>query len=183
MIINNKKHLYKYLFFYRSFFCIFIKFETTLKDKESKLIIDALNIKNRYNRIYFIIDNLCDNIDEYYKGINICKFKNSKCICHRKQKLNYKNGCCRLCKYQTSSGCSTKNFACKMFNCSYVKNNYEVIKYKDLKLYKVLTPIQRYVLKNDYFSNIEQVTKDLYYGPLYSIIRIPYTFIKLILNK
>ena len=183
MVINNKNNLLKFLFIYRSFFFKFIKFETTLEDKESKIIIEALNIKGRKKRIYFIIDNLCNTIDDYHKGKNICGFKNSKCSCHRIKKLNYKNGCCRCCKYQTSKGCPSKNFACKMFNCSYVKNNYKVIEYKDLKLLKVLTPIQRYVLKSDYFSTIDEVTKDLYLGPFYSLFRLSYLLFKTLIYK
>ena len=184
MLITNKNKLLKYLFLYRSIFFKFISFKTSLKDDESLLIIKALNIKRRKKRIYFVINKLCDCIDEYYQGKNICGFKHSKCLCHREKNLNYINGCCRKCRYQTNKGCPTKNFACKMFTCSFVKDRYTTIKYEDLSLLKVLTPIQRYVLKIDYFASIDEVTKDINYGPLYSIFSITKRTIKTVfMNK
>ena len=172
MVIRSKEKLDKHLFLYRSFIFYFVNFTTTLKDKDSKLIIDALNIKSRYRRIYFTIDKVCDQIDNYYKNKNLCVFSNCRCICHRSLNLDYINGCCRKCIYQSNNGCLSKNFACKMFNCSYVKDRYKTINYSDLKLLNVLTPLQRMVLKSDFFSSIDEVSKDLYFGPIYSIFRI-----------
>ena len=178
MKINSKDKLLKYIFLYRSFIFRFTKFETDSKDIELIKLIELLNIKNKYKRIYKTINDTCDYIDNYYKNKNTCNFKNNKCICHRKQNLEYKNGCCRNCFHQSDKGCTTKNIACKMFNCSYVKNNTNVLNYKDLILLKVLTPIQLSILKNDYFRTIEEVTKDLYYGFIISIIRIECSNIK-----
>ena len=181
MKVNDKEKLIKYIFLYRSFLFRFVTFSSDLKDEEVQLIIESLNIKSRYKRIYFIIDKLCDQIDEYYKDKNTCCFKNSKCICHRKKKLNYKNGCCRKCKYQSSRGCTTKNFACKMFMCSYAKENVNVLNYEDLYLLKVLTPLQRIILKSDYFSTIEEVARDLCFSILYCIPRMSINFLKMLL--
>lgn len=177
MKVNNKNKLLKYMFLYRSFLFKFIKFETDQKDLELKKIIELLNIKNRYKRIYKIIDEVCNYIDNYYEGKNICQFKNNKCLCHRSKKLDYINGCCRKCFYQSNNGCTTKNVACKMFNCFYVKDNIKVLTYKDINIIKVLTPFQRFILKNDYFSTIEDVSKDVYLGFL-SIFRVEYRNIK-----
>ena len=171
MVIRSKKQLYRYLFLYRSFLFHFVSFKTSLKDSTSKLIINALNIKNRYQRIYYVIDHLCDQIDDYYKDCNTCQFSNGKCICHRTQHLDYQNGCCRKCQYQSSHGCTTKNFACKMFYCSFVKDHVKVLKYSDLKLLYVLNPLQRFILKSDYFRTVDEVTKDLYYGPFIAAFR------------
>ena len=158
-------------------------FKTTSKDKDVKLIIEALNIKSRYKRIYFVIDNLCDEIDKYYSNCNLCEFKNNICKCHRDKKLNYQNGCCRKCLYQSSKGCTTKNFACKMFNCSYVTKNHKVLEYDDLSLLKVLTPFQRLDLKCDYFSSINEVALDLFWGPVYSIPRTLIRTLKISFGK
>ena len=178
MKINNKKKLLKYMFLYRSFIFKYTKFETDSKDIELIKLIELLNIKNKYNRIYKTINDTCDYIDKYYQNKNTCNFKNNKCICHRKQKLEYTNGCCRNCFNQSNKGCTTKNIACKLFYCSYVKDNNKVLTYKDLILLKVLTPIQRLILKSDYFRTIEEVSKDIYLGFLIAIIRIEYSEIK-----
>ena len=180
MKINNKKKLLRYMFLYRSFIFKFTKFETDSKDIEIIKLIELLNIKNKYKRIYQTINEMCDYIDNYYKGksSNPCKFKNDTCICHREQNLNYKNGCCRRCIHQTNKGCPTKNFACKMFNCSYVKENVRVLNYNDIVLIKVLNPIQLLILKNDYFRTIEEVSKDIYLGLTIAAIRVAYSNIK-----
>ena len=88
--------------------------------------------------------------------------------------------------YQTKSGCPTKNLACKLFNCSYVKSRYEVIKYEDIKLLRLLSLKNRFIIKSDYFSKREDVLKDLYaYTLSYSTIRIVYRLIKnfILFNK
>lgn len=180
MVIKDKDKFYKYLFWYRSLFFLFTKFSSNIDDNQLKLVIDALNIKGRKKRIYFVINELCNQVDEFYKDKNICVFCNSKCICHRKLKLDYVNGCCRKCRYQSNRGCMTKNFACKMFNCSYVKNKYKTIEYNDLCLLKVLTPIQRMIIKRDYFSSIDEVTNDLCFGLIYSLPRLLVMFTKIL---
>ena len=146
-------------------------------------MIEALNIKNRYKRIYFIIDNLCREIDKYYNNCDLCEFKNNVCLCHREKGLKYVNVCCRKCPFQSNKGCTTKNFACKMFNCSYVRKKHKVLSYNDLILLKVLTPLQRMDLKCDYFSSIEEVALDLFWGPLYSIPRTIIRSTKIMLGK
>lgn len=181
MQINDKKKLLKKIFLYRSFIFRFVTFSTNQNDEEIEIIIKALNIKNRYNRIYYVIDRLCDQIDDYYKDKKTCCFKNNKCICHRKLKLEYKNGCCRKCGYQSNNGCTTKNFACKMFMCSYAKENINVLEYSDLVLLKVLTPLQRLILKSDYFSSIEDVSKDLSLSIIYCVPRMTINFINTLL--
>lgn len=178
MKINNKNKLLKYMFIYRSFIFRFTRFETDSKDIELIKLIELLNIKNKYKRIYKTINDTCDYIDNYYKNINTCSFKNNQCICHRKQNLEYTNGCCRNCFYQSSKGCTTKNIACKMFYCSYIKDNNNVLDYKDLILLKVLNPMQLLILKSDYFRTIEEVSKDIYLGFFIGFIRIEYNNIK-----
>ena len=90
------------------------------------------------------------------------KLNNGKC-----------NGCCRKCLYQTNKGCPTKNLACKLFNCSEVTSRYDVIKYDDLKLLKLLSLKNQFIIKSDYFSTREDVLKDLYAFTLtYSILRV-----------
>ena len=172
----SEKNFIRFLFIFKY---IHINYEVNTKDKEIKQIIKAISIKNRLERMEYIVEEGCNIIDNYYKDSPLCKFRNNKCECHRKKNLNYINGCCRYCKYQSSSGCTTKNVACKLFNCTYVDyNGKKKLEFKDIKLFKVLNLRQRYILSNTYFTTKEDVSKDLYYGPIYSLIRFFIRFSK-----
>lgn len=136
-------------------------------------MINGLNIKNRCKRITYVYDTACSIIDSNTKGLNICGFKNNKCYIQQKQNNGKCNGCCRLCKYQNSNGCPTKNLACKLFNCSEVKKRYKTVEYKDLDILKLLSLKNRLIVKSDYFATREDVLKDLYAFTLtYSILRV-----------
>lgn len=136
-------------------------------------IIKGLNIKKRCKRITYVYDTACSIIDSNTKGLNVCGFKNNKCYIQQKQNNGKCNGCCRLCKYQNSNGCSTKNLACKLFNCSEVKKRYKTVEYKDLDILKLLSLKNRLIVKSDYFATREDVLKDLYAFTLtYSILRV-----------
>lgn len=170
---NNKqiKKFYRLLSLYKSIIFKFVKFKTSNSDKNINLIIEALNIKNRKERITFVYDEACKLIDNQVNGKNICGFENCKCYTQRNN--SYKYGCFRMCRYKTNSGCSTKNLACKLFNCSEVKKRYKVIEYDDLKILKLLSIRQRFIVKSDYFTLRENVLKDLYsYSFIYSSIKI-----------
>ena len=146
--------------------------------------INGLNIKNRYKRITYVYDTACSIIDSNTKGLNVCGFKNNKCYIQQKQNNGKCNGCCRLCKYQNSNGCPTKNLACKLFNCSEVKKRYKTIEYKDLAILKLLSLKNRLIVKSDYFSTREEVLKDLYaYTLTYSILRIFFRSIRNLISK
>lgn len=96
------------------------------------------------------------------------KLNNGKC-----------NGCYGKCLYQTNKGCPTKNLSCKLFNCSEVTSRYDVIKYDDLKLLKLLSLKNQFIIKSDYFSTREDVLKDLYsYTFTCSMLRIVYRLVK-----
>ena len=178
VVINTEKDYNKFIkkiFMYRSvlFKKVSFNLENTYNNENIDLIIKALNIKNRKQRINYIYDEACNLIDNKFKGINICGFTNGKCYVQLCSKKDYYNGCCRKCLYQTNYGCSTKNLACKLFNCSEVKSRYEVITFKDLKLLKVLSLKNQFIVKSDYFSKREDVLKDLYsYSIIYSTIRV-----------
>ena len=87
--------------------------------------------------------------------------------CHRKTGKDYINGCCRKCKYQSNKGCTIRNVACKLFNCSYVDfNGKKKLTIKDVKIFKLLNFYQRYVISTDFFVNEKSVARDLYVGPM-----------------
>ncbi len=184
ILINNnndyikflkKINIYKSILYCNTLFVV----NNSINDNMMDYIINALNIKNRKKRITYIYDNSCKLIDDNTKSINICGFKDNKCYVQRKLKNGKCNGCCRKCLYQTNKGCSAKNLACKLFNCSEVTSRYNVIKYDDLKLLKLLSLKNQFIIKSDYFSTREYVLKDLYsYTLTYSTLRIVYRLFK-----
>ncbi len=164
--INNEKDLYKFykkIPLYRSLLYKNIYLKENSK-YDIKNIINALNIKNRKERITYIYDTACKEIDSHYKNKDICGFKNSKCYVQQKLKNGKINGCCRWCLYQSPKGCTTKNLTCKLFTCSEVEKRCKVIKFEDLNILKVLTKRQRLITKSNYFTKRETFINDLYIG-------------------
>lgn len=160
---------------YKSLLYLNTEFQLNEQTNNSKVlqIIKGLNIKNRRKRITYVYDTACNIIDNNIKGLNICGFKKNKCYIQQIKNNGKCNGCCRLCKYQNSNGCPTKNLARKLFNCSEVKKRYKTIEYKDLDILRILSPKNRLIVKSDYFSTREDVLKDLYAFTLtYSILRV-----------
>ena len=171
----KKVNLYKSILYYNTFF--------VLKNNTCNSMIDymisALNIKSHKKRINFIYDESCKIINEKVNGFNICGFKDGKCYVQQNLKNSKCNGCCRMCIYQTDSGCSTINLTCKLFNCSEVTSRYDVMTSNDLKILKVLSFKNQLIIKSDYFSKREDVLKDLYsYSLIYSAIRMFYRIIR-----
>lgn len=178
IVIESKEDYTKFIkriILYKSILYINTEFQVKgcqVNDKIQQMI-NGLNIKNRYKRITYVYDTACSIIDSNTKGLNVCGFKNNKCYIQQKQNNGKCNGCCRLCKYQNSNGCSTKNLACKLFNCSEVKKRYKTVEYKDLDILKLLSLKNRLIVKSDYFATREDVLKDLYAFTLtYSILRV-----------
>ena len=168
--INNQTALdkfYRKLFFYKSFIFKKTKFTVETNYEEVKPIINVLNIKKRKERIIYIYDEACKQIDNHYKNKNICGFKNNKCYVQQKLQNGTINGCCRICMYQSAKGCTTKNLTCKLFICSEVEKRCKVIKFYDLKILNLVSFRNRMILKSDYFSKREDVIKDLYYGSFF----------------
>lgn len=162
--IDNVNEIYKKYKKYKAFIYKNTEFIYTGEIQEIKDIIEALNKKTRLQKLAYIYDKSCEQIDKKFEGENICDFQCNQCIAQRKHNLKEKNGCCRVCRLQTSTGCPSKNLTCKLFFCDEVKNKYEVITFKDLKLLKLLTRRQRLILKFDLFSTREEVLTDLYIG-------------------
>ena len=189
IVIESKEDYTKFIkriILYKSILYINTEFQVKgcqVNDKIQQMI-NGLNIKNRYKRITYVYDTACSIIDSNTKDLNVCGFKNNKCYIQQKQNNGKCNGCCRLCKYQNSNGCSTKNLACKLFNCSEVKKRYKTIEYKDLDILKLLSLKNRLIVKSDYFATREEVLKDLYAHTLtYSILRILFRSIRNLLSK
>ena len=175
----KKINIYKSILYYNTLFEV----KNNINEKNIDYITNALNMKNRKKRIEYVYDQSCKLIDRKNQGINICGFENGKCWVQRKIKNGKCNGCCRKCIYQTSNGCSTKNLSCKLFNCTEVRLRYNVIRYNDLILLKLLSKKNQIIIKSDYFSKREDVLKDLYsYSLIYSTFRIVYRLIRTYIN-
>ena len=167
MLIKISKKDLKKTFLYKSIFFKFINFTTD--DEELKPIVQGLNIKNRHKRITYVYDKSCEIIDTT-NCPNACSFKGNKCLVQQLLDNGKCNGCCRICHYQSSKGCTTKNLTCKLFNCSEVRKKYKLVTYDDLTILKLLSYRQRVILRHDYFSSREEVLYDLYsYSLIYSI--------------
>ena len=147
---------------------------------EIKEIAKVLNIKSRMKRLEYIFDKSCEQIDNKFKDINICEFKCNQCIIQRENKSFEVNGCCSSCRFQSNSGCTTKNLTCKLFFCDYIKEKYDVVKFEDLKLLNLLTRRQRLILKFDLFSSREEVLIDLFFG---SIILAAFSQVKTLIRN
>ena len=177
--IHNYQQLELFLFFYRSFLCKKVQFCSTIKEPEMSKLIEALNKKKRRERITYVLEEACNYIDNYYQNKNVCKFKKGVCVCHREGKRAIKNGCCYKCRYQSIRGCTTKNVACKLFLCSYAKRGIIPIDEDNIRILKILTKKERYILRYDYFSTIDEVVNDLCFGFIISGIRIEYRYLKM----
>lgn len=168
-------NIYKSILYYNTLFVV----KNNIDDSMIDDIVKALNTKSRKKRIEYIYNKSCELIDNKTKNINICGFENNRCFVQRKLKNGKCNGCCRICLYQSSHGCLTKNLSCKLFNCSEVTSRYDVIKYDDLKLLRLLSLKNQFIIKSDYFSKKEDVLKDLYaYSLTYSTLRVLYRLIR-----
>ena len=162
--VTDINKFYKNIFWYKKPWYNNTKFETSIDDNELKYAIEALNIKKRNKRIEFTYDAICKLLDDYYKDENICHFCNNKCQVQTGNSLKYTNGCCRLCKHQSSKGCTTANITCKLFYCSSVKEHNKTITLKDLKILKLFSLRQKSIVKHDFFVSRETMLKDLYLG-------------------
>ena len=138
-----------------------LKNENNVKNINYSSVIEALNIKNRIKRINYIYDKACSEIDEYNKIKHIdCEFKNGKCMNqHNTKRIN---GCCRLCRLQSSHGCTSQNITCKLFFCDQLEKKYKTIKFNDIKILKCLSLTNRIIVKDNYFETKENFLRTLY---------------------
>lgn len=173
LVIKTKKDLekfYKRIWLYRSFLYRNVTF--ILKEDKYNIsnFIMALNIKNRRKRIEYIYDNACLEIDNFYEGKNVCGFKDNQCYVQRKLNNNKFNGCCRMCIHQSKTGCKTKNLTCKLFFCEEAKKRHKTLTIKDINIFKMFTPSQRYIINTDYFNSRDEVINDLYIGSVMVVV-------------
>lgn len=169
---------YKTIFYSRVKFILKIdgaEIDSEIEKREIQGIIEALNIKNKWKRTEYMYDFLCELLDDYYEGKNMCYFCDNKCLAQQFEGSTYENGCCRLCKYQSQAGCTTSNLTCKLYYCEKAKDKNKTIEYKDLKMIKLFSLRQRLIIRNCFFSSREEMLLDLKVGSIvFYALRILY---------
>lgn len=119
-------------------------------------LVKALFIKNRKERITFIYDNACETIDKYNSchGLD-CSFHNGRCDAYKNSRIN---GCCYHCRLQTSTGCPSKNLACKFFFCEKL-DKLEHLYFKDFPEFNLFTHLQKNIARTNFYCKRERFLK------------------------
>ncbi len=146
---------------------------------EQKNFISALNAifqKNKFERYNYIYDTVCEYLDSYFYGKNLCDFKNNKC--GEKRNTSSTTGCCHhfkhkalgpfsklvLCEYLNSETytCDAKCLPCKLFTCDYLESKGIKFRIKDILLLDVFfNPLQKYFIKYMVYTPKEKIIKRL----------------------
>lgn len=164
--IENNKKVVAYL----------INFDNTNQDQNDFIqAINAIFYNTKYERYNYIYDTVCNYLDNYFYGKNLCDFKNNKCG----EKINTSSttGCCHhfknkwigplsklvLCEYlKEDYTCGAKCISCKLFTCDYLEKKGIKFRIKDILLLDVFfNPIQKYFIKYMVFTPKEKIIKRL----------------------
>ena len=172
----------KLVFLYRSFLFKFkgIEFETC--DEKLAVIVKALNIKERKERIAYVYDEAIKYINVYYAE-DLCRFENNQCIAQRKLGTGHTNGCCRTCHLVTDKGCPSSNLSCKLIYCKTALGDMKLLKLRDIPVLKCMSLFQRMILKGDFFNAREEILSDLNYGVIYWVMKEIYKDIRFNMRK
>lgn len=149
--------------------------EDDKKQKEFLLAINAIFFNTRYERYNYIYDTVCEYLDNYFYGKNLCDFKNNKC--GEKKNTSSTTGCCHhfkykvlgplsklvLCEYLNDDyTCGAKCISCKLFTCDYLEKKGIKFRIKDILLLDTFfNPIQKYYIKYMVFTPKEKILKRL----------------------
>ncbi len=138
--------------------------------------INAIFYNTRYERYNYIYDTVCDYLDSFFYGKNLCDFENNKC--GEKRNTSSTTGCCHhfrikclgpltklvLCEYLNKENytCDAKCIACKLFTCDYLQKKGIKFRIKDILLLDVFfNPLQKYHIKYMVFTPKDKVIKRL----------------------
>lgn len=150
--------------------------ENNMKHKDFISGINAIFYKTRYERYNYIYDTVCNYLDSFFYGKNLCDFKNNKC--GEKRNTTSTTGCCHhfkhkalgplsklvLCEYLNKENytCDAKCLPCKLFTCDYLESKGVKFKIKDILLLDVFfNPIQKYFIKYMVFTPKDKILKRL----------------------
>lgn len=138
--------------------------------------INAIFYNTRYERYNYIYDTVCNYLDSYFYGKNLCDFQNNKC--GEKRNSSSTTGCCHhfkhkalgplsklvLCEYLNKENytCDAKCLSCKLFTCDYLESKGIKFKIKDILLLDTFfNPLQKYFIKYMVFTPKEKILKRL----------------------
>lgn len=139
--------------------------------------INAISYNTKYERYNYIYDTVCDYLDSFFYGKNLCDFKNNKC--GEKRNTDSLIGCCHHyknkllgplisnnlvpCEYlKKDHSCGAKCISCKLFTCDYLEKKGTKFRIKDILLLDVFfNPIQKYYIKYMVFTPKEKILKKL----------------------
>lgn len=150
--------------------------ENKQNQRDFILAVNAILHNTKYERYNYIYDTVCDYLDSYFYGKNLCDFKDNKC--GEKRNTSSVIGCCRHykiklirplskfvpCKYLDKKDytCSAKCIACKLFTCDYLQKKGIKFKIKDILLLNVFfNPLQKYFIKYMVYTPKDIVIKRL----------------------
>lgn len=142
--------------------------ENNKKHKEFILGINAVLYNNKYERYNYIYDEVCDYLDGFFYGKNLCDFKDNKCGEKRNTSSNI--GCCHHyknkilgpllsnnlipCEYlKEDHSCGAKCISCKLFTCDYLEKKGIKFRIRDIFLLDTFfNPLQKYFIKTMVFN-------------------------------
>lgn len=146
-------------------------------DKKQIEFISAINailFNKKSDRNNFIYDTVCDYLDSYFYGKNLCDFKDNRC---ENGKATSLVGCCRhfkhkclgpishlvLCEHLSEDKtCGAKCISCKLFTCEYLEKKGIKFRIKDILLLDTFfNPLQKYFIKTMVFTPKEKILKRL----------------------
>lgn len=142
--------------------------------------LKALHISNCKTKYSFIYDTVCQYLDTEFSKKNFCDFKNDKCIANRKGKTAHSTmGCCysfeycsffspnfiqnvHLCNHLENKTCNTSCITCKLFTCSFLKEQYiKFNTHKILLLQCFFNNKQHLILNSNFFKTKEKILEKL----------------------
>lgn len=160
--------------------CYIINYDKNNKLQNDFILgINAIFFATKYERYNYIYDTVCDYLDGFFYGKNLCDFKNNKCGEKRSTNSDSYVGCCHhykikllgpllsnnltLCEYlKEDYTCGAKCIGCKLFTCDYLEKKGIKFRIKDILLLDVFfNPLQKYFIKTMVFTPKEQVIKKL----------------------
>ena len=146
-----------------------------IQHKDFISAINAIFYNTRYERYNYIYDTVCDYLDNYFYGKNLCDFKDNKC--GEKRNTSSVTGCCHHFKYKwlgpfsklvlcehlkKDYTCGAKCISCKLFTCDYLRKKGIQFKIKDILLLNVFfNPLQKYFIKYMVFTPKDKILKRL----------------------
>lgn len=154
-------------------------------DKDNKvqndfvLGINAIFFNTRHERYNYIYDTVCDYLDSFFYGKNLCDFKDNKCGEKRSANSTSYVGCCHhykikllgpllpnnltLCEHlKEDHTCGAKCIGCKLFTCDYLEKKGVKFRIKDILLLDTFfNPLQKYFIKTMVFTPKEKIIKRL----------------------